>query len=385
MGFVSWMVDTANGALDAAGQSSFAALAGALGTIIMLASTLLIVLTLVSFMLQTRSMDGRTAIGLVVRLLLINIFALNWVQFNVVATAVIDGLDQLGGAMVEGLGGTGPEGAVGFAEAFDVLMAEFGNYLNAATEEMGWMTGAMIAALGTGIMATVGALAGGVLIFSRIMLALMIGLAPVMIAASIFEATKDYFHRWVSSLVGYAMYPLIIAGVLSTVVGMAESMMRTLGDPSESDNIGALLPFFAMIFMAAGMIAAIPLIVRALSGNVAMATAPSVIGAMRGAQSRYQDMKRRQHENERMTREKANWADQDRRKAEQSKAAGRGGSSGSAGSNPREAMERTRRLEAAGVISSGLNQVSTPSSTTPPRTPTPSSTTPPRTSPRPAT
>ena len=297
MGFVSWMVDTANGALDAAGQSSFAALAGALGTIILLASTLLIVLTMVSFMLQTRSMDGRTAIGLVVRLLLINAFALNWVQFNVVATAVIDGLDQLGGAMVEGMGGTGPEGAVGFAEAFDELLSTFGDYLNAATEEMGWMAGAMITALGTAIMATVGALAGGVLIFSRIMLALMIGLAPVMIAASIFEATKDYFHRWVSSLVGYAMYPLVIAGVMSTVVGMARSMMERMGDPTESDNIGALLPFFAMIFMAAGMIAAIPLIVRSLSGNVVMATAPSMTGAAsnfgaglvnsRGYQGRY--------------------------------------------------------------------------------------------------
>ncbi len=368
MGFVSWMVATANGALDAAGQSSFAALAGAMGTIILLASTLLIVLTLVSFMLQTRSMDGWTAIGLVVRLLLINAFALNWVQFNVVATAIIDGLDQLGGAMVDAMGGTGPEGAVGFAEAFDRLMAEFGNYLNAATEEMGWMAGAMIAALGTAMMATVGALAGGVLIFSRIMLALMIGLAPVMIAASIFETTKDYFHRWVSSVVGYAMYPLIIAGVLSTIVSMANSMMTALGDPSESGNIGALLPFFAMIFMAAGMIAAIPLIVRALSGNVVMATAPSMIGAAQGVRAQYQDMKRRQHENERMKREKANWDEQDRRKKEQSGTAGRGGSTGSAGSNPREAMERTRRLEAAGVISSGLNQVSLASSTTPPRT-----------------
>lgn len=263
----------------------------------MLASTLLIILVLVSFALQTRSMDGRTAVLLLVRLVLINAFALNWVQFNAVASAIIDGLDQLGGAMVEGLGGTGPEGAIGFAEAFDEVLATFGDYLNAATTEMGWMAGAMITAFGTAIMGIVGALAGGVLIFSKIMLTLMIGLAPVMIAASIFEATKDYFHRWVSSLVGYAMYPLIIAGVMSTIVTMARSMMESLGDPDDAGSIGALLPFFAMVFMAAGMIAAIPLIVRALSGNVVMATAPSLAGAAgsvgaglfntRGYQGRY--------------------------------------------------------------------------------------------------
>ena len=283
MGFVSWMVDFADSTLDAAAQSSFAALAGAMGGIVVVSSTLLIVLLLVSFALQTRSMDGRTAVLLLVRLVLINVFALNWVQFNTLASAVTDGLDQLGGAMVQAVGGGGPEGTAGFAQAFDILLDEFAEYLNAATEEMGWMGGAMITGVGALAMGIVGALAGGVLIFAKIMLALMIGLAPVMIAASIFEATKDYFHRWLSSLVGYAMYPLVIAGVMSTIIAMARNMMDRLGDPYDAGSIGALLPFFAMIFMAAGMIVAIPLIVRALSGNVVMANAPSLLGAAGGA------------------------------------------------------------------------------------------------------
>lgn len=358
MGFVAWMVDTADSALDAAGESSFSALAGAMGTIVMLASTLLIVLVLVSFALQTRSMDGRTAVLLLARLVLINAFALNWVQFNGVATAITDGLDQLGGAMVGAMGGGGPVGAVGFAEAFDDLMAKFGEYLNAATEEMGWMAGAMITAFGTAMMGIVGALAGGVLIFSKIMLALMIGLAPVMIAASIFEATKDYFHRWLSALVGYAMYPLIIAGVMSTIVGMAESMISRLGDPSDSGSIGALLPFFAMIFMAAGMIAAIPLIVRALSGNVVMPNAPSVVGAAQSAMRRYEGSRRGAHEREREAREQARWAEQDRAKAPGGQGAGGpGGPAGgprSAAVSYQEVMERNRRLDAAGVTGPSL-------------------------------
>lgn len=366
MGFVTWMVGMADGALDSAAESSFGALAGAMGMMIMLASTLLIILVLVSFALQTRSMDGRAAVLLLARLVLINAFALNWVQFNAVSSAIIDGLDQLGGAMVGAMGGSGPEGALGFAEAFDILMSEFANYLNAATTEMGWMAGAMITGLGTAIMGIIGALAGGVLIFSKIMLTLMIGLAPVMIAASIFELTKDYFHRWLSSLVGYAMYPLIIAGVMSTIIGMAESMMDQLGDPSDAGSIGALLPFFAMVFMAAGMIAAIPLIVKSLSGNVMMAASPSMVGAAggmllqarsgaaglfntRGYQSRYETGRAGA----------AELAGASTRRVLDTATASRGTGLSRAGLMT-EMMERNKRLDAAGVTGpSSLHRTST--------------------------
>ena len=96
MGPVSWMVNTVDAFLEGAAESSFAAVAGSLGSILMVASTLLIVLVFINLALQMRPMDGSTAVGLVVRLLLISTFALNWVQFNVVASAIIDGLDDLG-------------------------------------------------------------------------------------------------------------------------------------------------------------------------------------------------------------------------------------------------------------------------------------------------
>lgn len=277
MGPVSWMVNTVGGFLDGAAESSFAAVAGALGGIMMAASTLLIVIVAVGFTLQTRSMDGRSAIGLVFRLLLINAFALNWVEFNVVASAIIDGLDELGAGIVEAVGGESPSG--GFAQAFDEVMYDFAEYLNAMTENMGWFGGAVVTGLGMAMMGLVGALAGGILIFAQVMLTLLIGIAPVMIATTLFDATKDYFHRWLSQLVGYAMYPLVIAGVMATVIGMAADMADTLGDPAEGATLGELLPFFAMMFLAAGMVGVIPFLVRTLSGNFVMPAIGSVLGA----------------------------------------------------------------------------------------------------------
>jgi type IV secretion system protein VirB6 len=118
------------------------------------------------------------------------------------------------------------------------------------------------------------------------MLTLMLGLAPIMIALSLFDATKDFFHRWVSTTVSYAFYPIVIAAMFSTVVGMANSLLAQLGDPNSANNIGSLVPFFVMVFLAKGFVAATPLIVRGISGNLMVAAAPAVVvgsaGIMRG-------------------------------------------------------------------------------------------------------
>ncbi len=380
MGPVSWMVETVGGFLDGAGESAFAATAGALGGILIVASTLLIVLVFVNFSLQTRSMDARSAIGLVVRLLLINAFALNWVQFNAVSSAIIDGLDDLGAGMVESVGGSVP--ADGFAAAFDQIMFDFAEYLNAMTENMGWMGGAVATTFGMAMMGLLGALAGGVLVFAKVMLTLLIGIAPVMIATTLFDATKDYFHRWLSQFVGFAMYPLVIAGVMAAVVGMAEAMATQLGDPAEDATLGSLLPFFAMMFLAAGMVGVIPFLVRTLSGNFVMPAISSVLGndainagagALSGAASgtRYAAAGLFNTQGSQARARSGN------RGVTETIAAGISAgvrANAANGSRMAETIARNGRLEAAGVIPSGSKPASTPNSTTSPRT-----------SPRPAT
>ena len=279
MGVVSWMVDTTDNFLDDAAQTTFGNVAGQIGGIVALGSTLAVIAVFINMAFQYKSMDGRTAFWFAFKLMLITMFSLNWVQFNSVASPIIDGLDHLAGGMVASLGGGGA-GAGYFANAFDDLIEEFGNYLNAAGDNMHWMAGAMIGAIGAFLLGVIGALCGMVLIFAKIMMAFMIGIAPIMIALSLFDITKDYFHRWLSATVSYALYPVVIAGVFSTVIGMSRSLMTELGDPSGASNIGALVPFFMMMFLAGGMIIATPLIVRTISGNFLMAGPPSMTGPM---------------------------------------------------------------------------------------------------------
>jgi type IV secretion system protein VirB6 len=277
MGVVTWMVETTDGFLEDAAETTFGNVAGQLGGVIAVASTLAVIGLFLNMALQIRSVDGRTAFWFAIKLMLISLFAFNWVQFNALAGAIISGLDQLAGGMVASLGGGGA-GSAFFATAFDDLIEAFGAYLNAAGDNMHWMAGAIIGAIGAFLLGVIGALCGLVLIFAKIMITFMIGIAPIMIALSLFDITKDYFLRWLSSTVSYALYPLVIAGVFSTIIGMAQSLMAELGDPDGASTIGALVPFFMMMFLAGGMILATPLIVRAISGNFMTAAPPSMLG-----------------------------------------------------------------------------------------------------------
>jgi type IV secretion system protein VirB6 len=144
------------------------------------------------------------------------------------------------------------------------------------------MTGAILGGIGLVMLSLLGFMTGIVLIFAKMMLTLMLGLAPIMIALSLFDATKDFFHRWVSTTISYAFYPIVIAAMFSTVVGMANSLLAQLGDPNSATNIGSLVPFFVMVFLAKGFVAATPLIVRGISGNLMVAAAPAIVSGSAG-------------------------------------------------------------------------------------------------------
>jgi type IV secretion system protein VirB6 len=271
MGVVSWMVGTADGFLADAAESQFGAVASNTGTIVLLMVTLSLIGVCINMAFQFRSMDGASFFWYLLKLVLIGLFAFNWANFNTVANALIGGLDYVAGALVSSVGGGGA-GATHFADEFDILIEKFSQYLNAIGSNLNWMTGAILGGIG--------------LIFAKMMLTLMLGLAPIMIALSLFDATKDFFHRWVSTTISYAFYPIVIAAMFSTVVGMANSLLAQLGDPNSATNIGSLVPFFVMVFLAKGLVAATPLIVRGISGNLMVAAAPAIIsgsaGVMRG-------------------------------------------------------------------------------------------------------
>lgn len=280
MSVVSYLVDTAQGFLDDAAETQFGAVAATVGTITTLGVTLVLILVAINMVFQYRSMDGRTAFWLGVKIVLIGIFAQNWTQFNALSSAILSGIDSIAGSLIAAVGGGTPGPSGTYAEQFDLMIADFGNYLNAAGEELNWMAGAILSNLGVFLLSLLGALAAFLMVASRLMIALLLGLAPIMIFLTLFDVTKDYFARWLTAVVSFAMYPIIIAGVFSTITGVSSSLLGELGDPTAAPNIGALVPFFMMVLMAKGFILATPFIVRAISGNIMM---PAMTGGLGGS------------------------------------------------------------------------------------------------------
>ena len=282
MSVVTYFVETSQGYLNSAAETQFGAVAATVGTILVLGTTLVVVLVCINMIYQYRAMDGRTAFWLAIKVGLIGVFATNWLQFNAFSAAILSGIDSIAGSLVASVGGGTPGPSGTFAEEFDRLIAELGEYLNAAGSELNWMAGALLDVLGVLLLSILGGLAAFILVASRLMIALLIGIAPVMIFLTLFEVTTDYFARWLSALVSFALYPIVIAGVFATITGVSSSLIGELGDPESASNIGALLPFFMMVLMAKGFIIATPFIVRAVSGNIMMPALSAGIGGAFG-------------------------------------------------------------------------------------------------------
>ena len=280
MSVVTFLVETADSFLEDAAETQFGAVASTVGTILVVAMTLLVVLVFVNMAFQVRSMDGRTAFWLAVKLALVGVFATNWAQFNSFSTAILNGIDSVAGSLVASVGGPGPGPSGTFAEEFDQIIADFAEYLNGIGENMNWVAGGFMSVVGTVLLSLLGGLAAFFLIAARVMIALLIGLAPIMIFLTLFEVTKDYFARWLSALISFAIYPVIIAGVFATIIGVSNSLIARLADADTIASIGAVVPFFMMVFMAKGFILATPFLVRATSGNIVM---PALSGGLGGA------------------------------------------------------------------------------------------------------
>lgn len=278
MGIVSFIVNAADQGLDTIATSQFASVAEVSGTIVIGAATFAIIALFINMAWQIRPMDGREMLVLLFKISLIKVFAFNWANFNFVSGHLIDGLDHLAGRLIESATGSDIAGTNYFAARFDLQMDRLAEYGNEAASHMGRVSKALMGVFFMALIALVGGLAGAVLVLAKMMITLLIGLAPVMILCSMFEATKDYFHRWLSSLASFALYPVVIAGIFSMVFGLVTLLVSELGSVDTAKQAGNMVPFLGVVILSLAMVVAIPFIVPMISGNIQAGWAAAAVG-----------------------------------------------------------------------------------------------------------
>lgn len=281
MAYVSDLVDSADGMLDAVAESTFMAIAGAGGDLLAAMATLSVVMLGVNIIVQYRPIGAGQALTLAIKLILIGIIARNWSNFQAITGAVETAMNTIAGAILTDFRGGGGGGNVSasLAQAIDEFIADFAARANTALEPLGWMAGAMMSLLVTFLLSVIGAVAGLALIFAKVMITVYLGIAPIFIALWIFESTTDYFHRWLQSAVSYMIYPVVVATVLGAIVRLTSGYIASMSG-SVGATIAEFIPFIIALMVMIVVIMFIPFIVNSLSGSFA---APGPGMAARGA------------------------------------------------------------------------------------------------------
>ncbi|MFD3190102.1 type IV secretion system protein [Sedimentitalea sp. HM32M-2] len=278
MGIVSFIMDAANAGLNDVAESQFAAVASGLGGAVVVASTLAVALLFINMALQIRPMDGAELFPLLIKIGLINAFAFNWVNFNYVSNLVFLGLENVAGLLIGSITGDTGSGSDYFANRFDQMIDELADYANAIGSNLNWMAGAIMSVVLTFLLSILGGAAALVLVLAKMVVTLLIGIAPAMIMLSLFKPTNDYFSRWLAAVLSWSLYPVVIAGVFSVIFGLMRVLQTAVGSPDSASNIGAAIPFLALILLSLTLIAFIPAIVRTLSGDINAGLVGSLAG-----------------------------------------------------------------------------------------------------------
>jgi type IV secretion system protein VirB6 len=99
-----------------------------------------------------------------------------------------------------------------------------------------------------------------------------VSLAPLFIASLLFRGTSDLFSSWAKFTLGFALIPMVLAGVMGAIVGIGGAMIAEVNDAiTLTDAAGFLIVALAAIFL----MSQVPTMVNGLAGTV-VATASGV-------------------------------------------------------------------------------------------------------------
>ena len=149
--------------------------------------------------------------------------------------------------------------------AMDEMVTEVFNFSDRANEESGWLgvslTAVVLVVLGA-LMACVAILVSAL---AKVGLAMAVSFAPVFIACLLFSATRSLFEAWTRFTIGFALIPLVLAGVMGSVIGVGRTLASGVGGVSDmSQAAGFIIVIFAAIFMMFN----IPSLVTGLAGTI---------------------------------------------------------------------------------------------------------------------
>jgi type IV secretion system protein VirB6 len=152
------------------------------------------------------------------------------------------------------------------------MVSQVTEYGDTIGDSAGWVFGAVLGVVVWVIAAIFAAVSAGIIAYAKIILTLMVVVAPVAILCSLFKPTMSIFEAWSRSIIGYAFMPIAAAGAAGIVIAIAGEIANTTPDPDGVDTLNLIFPFIVVLFLAAGIMLAVPSIAMGLSGTIGIAS-----------------------------------------------------------------------------------------------------------------
>lgn len=207
------------------------------------------------------------------RYVIVTAVATSWAQFAPVYDIVTNVPGELGAQLM------GIVGAPNLNSAFDEMITTLFEFSDALADEAGLFSISMASIVVWIIGGLMAAAAIIVIALGKIGLGMAIALAPIFIPTLMFRATSNLFESWVRFTLGFALIPLVMAGVVGAIVGIGQALISEAAGASDlEDAAGFIIVGVGAVFMTL----MVPTLVNGLSGTIT-ATANGVAMAMGGA------------------------------------------------------------------------------------------------------
>ena len=271
--FVEDTLNNVDAAILGYAQSSFSAFAGPIAGVLQVMGVVGLALIAINALVQWVPIRVSEYLKWGLRFVVLTAVATSWAQFAPIYNIVTNSPGELGATLM------GVVNAPNLNSAFDAMITTLFDFSDALADEAALFSISMASIVVWIIGGLMAASAIIVIALGKIGLGMAIALAPIFIPTLMFRATSNLFESWVRFTLGFALIPLVMAGVVGAVVGIGQGMIGLAATATTLENAaGFLIVGVGAIFMTL----MVPTLVNGLSGTIT-ATANGVAMAMGGA------------------------------------------------------------------------------------------------------
>lgn len=265
MGIVTDIMTTIDTSVMTAGERFFESTAAGMLPVMTIVTTILLVLVGMNMAIGYYQMTARDSIQLALRIILVYFFAFSWSNFGPVYDAFATASGDMAMRFFDVAATTGQDNTYAAMDDFAVQMADTAD---GVAKAQGSIVRGVLGALFFSLLALLMGIYVLIVGFAKIMLAFLIGVAPIAMVATIFERTKNLFEAWLSSFVGYLMYPIAASSVIATIVAVARQQFVR---QENVNTISQIIGFLVIVFVGIFALKAIPSAAANITGNFNLA------------------------------------------------------------------------------------------------------------------